>query len=256
MLQKRGDGSTGWSTSNKFLLWARALDGDKALEIFRYQLAQKTYSNLFDYHAPFQIDGNFGSAAGVMELLVQSQPLNQQQMNNQNAPIYILPALPSVWDKGEISGIKAKNGAEVSIKWEQGKATEIKIKPAADGDITIGYDKGNIKSIDGAEAVFEDGMLTIANAEKGKTYTLSADEPTIERKITALTADSVTAVGGSTDKLIIAGYSNRAMVKCEVADGLTKTLSGYDGCDTIKAFLWNGLSGMKPYDSKEITVTQ
>ena len=252
VLQNRGDDSTGWSCSNKFLLWARTLEGDKALELFRFQLAKKTYSNLFDTHAPFQIDGNFGSAAGVMELLMQSQPLNQQQMNTQTAPIYILPALPKVWDKGEISGIKAKNGAEVSIKWENNKATEIKIKPAVDGDITIGYDKGNIKSIDGAEAVFEDGMLTITNAEKGKTYTLSSDEPTIERKITALTADSVTAVGGGTDKLIIAGYSGGAMVKCEVADGLTKTLSGYDGCDTIKAFLWNSLGGMKPYDSKEL----
>ena len=82
--------------------------------------------------------------------------------------------------------------------------------------------------------------------------TVCSDEPTIERKITALTADSVTAVGGGTDKLIIAGYSGGAMVKCEVADGLTKTLSGYDGCDTIKAFLWNSLGGMKPYDSKEL----
>ena len=70
------DDSTGWSCSNKFLLWARCLDGDKALELFRYQLAQKTYANLFDTHAPFQIDGNFGSAAGVMELLMQSQTGN------------------------------------------------------------------------------------------------------------------------------------------------------------------------------------
>ncbi|MBR0469711.1 MAG: glycoside hydrolase family 95 protein, partial [Clostridia bacterium] len=115
VLQNRGDDSIGWSCSNKFLLWARTLEGDKALELFRYQLAKKTYSNLFDTHAPFQIDGNFGSAAGVMELLMQSQ----------TGAIYILPALPSVWDKGEVSGIKAKNGAEVSIKWEQGKATEI-----------------------------------------------------------------------------------------------------------------------------------
>lgn len=97
VLENRGDDSTGWSCSNKFLLWARCLDGDKALELFRYQLAQKTYANLFDTHAPFQIDGNFGSAAGVMELLMQSQ----------TGTVYILPALPTEWNSGEISGIKA-----------------------------------------------------------------------------------------------------------------------------------------------------
>lgn len=160
VLQKRGDDSTGWSCSNKFLLWARTLEGDKALELFRYQLAKKTYSNLFDTHAPFQIDGNFGSAAGVMELLMQSQ----------NGDIYILPALPKAWDKGEISGIKAKNGAEVSIKWSDGKADEIKIIPAVDGDITIGYEKNNTLMLNGGDVVFTDNEYTIENAKAGVEY--------------------------------------------------------------------------------------
>lgn len=128
-LDKRGDEATGWSVANKFLMWTRVLDGDKALQLFRYQLAQKTYSNLFDFHAPFQIDGNFGSAAGVMELLMQSQ----------TGTIYILPALPSLWDKGSISGIKAKTGAEISIKWTGNRADEVTITPVVDGDVTIGY---------------------------------------------------------------------------------------------------------------------
>ncbi|MCH5211084.1 MAG: glycoside hydrolase family 95 protein [Oscillospiraceae bacterium] len=160
VLENRGDASTGWSCSNKFLLWARALDGDKALELFRYQLAQRTYANLFDAHTPFQIDGNFGSAAGVMELLMQSQ----------TGDIYILPALPTVWDKGQISGIKAKNGAEVSIKWENNEATEIKITPAVDGDITVGYEKDNTFTLDGDDVTFTDGKYTIANAEAGTEY--------------------------------------------------------------------------------------
>lgn len=160
VLEKRGDDSTGWSCSNKFLLWARALDGDKALELFRYQLAKKTYSNLFDTHAPFQIDGNFGSAAGVTELLMQSH----------TGDIYILPALPKVWDSGEISGIKAKNGAEVSIKWQNGKATEVKIIPAVDGDITIGYEKDNKLTLDGTEVDFENDKYTIKNAIAGVEY--------------------------------------------------------------------------------------
>lgn len=165
VLEKRGDDSTGWSCSNKFLLWARTLEGDKALELFRFQLAQKTYANLFDTHAPFQVDGNFGSAAGVMELLMQSQ----------TGDIYILPALPKAWDKGEISGIKAKNGAEVSIKWNNGKATEIKIVPAADGDITIGYDKDNTFTLNGANINFVNNKYTIENAKKGEIYTFSAE---------------------------------------------------------------------------------
>lgn len=160
VLTNRGDDSTGWSCSNKFLLWARCLEGDKALELFRFQLAQKTYANLFDTHAPFQIDGNFGSAAGVMELLMQSH----------TGDIYILPALPSAWDKGEISGIKAKNGAEVSIKWDNGKATEIKIVPAVDGDITIGYEKDNKLTLNGADVNFVNNEYTIENAVRGTEY--------------------------------------------------------------------------------------
>ncbi len=164
VLENRGDDSTGWSCSNKFLLWARCLDGDKALELFRYQLAKKTYSNLFDTHSPFQIDGNFGSAAGVMELLMQSQ----------TGTIYILPALPEVWDSGEISGIKAKNGAEISIKWENGEASEITVIPASDGDITIGYEKDNTLTLNGAAVEFTDGLYTIANAAAGEKYVFTA----------------------------------------------------------------------------------
>ncbi len=248
VLQKRGDDSTGWSCSNKFLLWARTLEGDKALELFRYQLAKKTYSNLFDTHAPFQIDGNFGSAAGVMELLMQSQ----------TGDIYILPALPQAWDKGEISGIKAKNGAEVSIKWNNNKATEIKIVPANDGDITIGYDKDNIISMNGNAIEFTNGKYIIANAKKGKIYTFStAQGSEVKREITELTANSVKATGYGNENLIVAGYDeNGVMQKCDVIDRLESNLIGYDECKTIKAFLWDSLNSMKPYDCKEIELTK
>ena len=164
VLEKRGDASTGWSCSNKFLLWARTLEGDKALELFRYQLAKKTYSNLFDTHDPFQIDGNFGSAAGIMELLMQSQ----------TGTIYILPALPTVWDKGEISGIKSKNGATVSIKWSDNKADEIRITPAFDGDLTIGYDKNNTLTLNGTDVTFNDGKYTITDAKAGTEYVFTS----------------------------------------------------------------------------------
>lgn len=248
VLEKRGDDSTGWSCSNKFLLWARTLEGDKALELFRYQLAKKTYSNLFDTHAPFQIDGNFGSAAGVMELLMQSQ----------TGDIYILPALPKAWDKGEISGIKAKNGADVSIKWAYNKATEIKIVPAVDGDITIGYDKENIISLNGKAITFTNDKYTIKNAKKGKIYTFSTEQGAeIKNEITELTLNSVKATGDENNTLIVAGYnSDDVMQKVEIIDGLESNLIGYDECATIKAFLWDSLNGMKPYDCKEIKLTK
>jgi len=248
VLEKRGDDSTGWSCSNKFLLWARTLEGDKALELFRYQLAKKTYSNLFDTHAPFQIDGNFGSAAGVMELLVQSQ----------TGDIYILPALPKVWDKGGISGIKAKNGAEVSIKWADNKATEIKIIPAIDGDITIGYDKENIISVNGKAITFTDNKYTIKNAKKGSIYTFSTEPGTeIKQEITEITENSIGASGYGDETLIIAGYdSEGVMQKVEVINGLQGSLMGYDECATVKAFLWDSLNSMKPYDCKKIELTK
>jgi alpha-L-fucosidase 2 len=167
-LEKRGDDATGWSIANKFLMWTRVLDGNKALELFRYQLAQRTYSNLLDFHAPFQIDGNFGSAAGVMELLMQSQ----------TGTIYILPALPSAWDKGNISGIKAKTGAEVSIKWASHRAEEVTITPAITGDVSLGYNVKSITVSDGnrtTKITSNNGVFVIKNAKSGVALKITFD---------------------------------------------------------------------------------
>lgn len=248
VLNKRGDDSTGWSCSNKFLLWARALDGDRALALFRYQLAKKTYANLFDTHDPFQIDGNFGSAAGVMELLMQSQ----------TGTIYLLPALPTVWDKGEISGIKAKNGAEISIAWADNKLTSAKITPVRDGDIEIGYDieDTNLKitAADGSETVLKeaDGVYVLKNASAGTEYkivpTNDEPEPSASPQI-ELTKDlvSVKFSGEPSGVLILAGYNeNGVMIKAEIIRGYASEISGYDGCAELKAFLWDGTDGMKP----------
>lgn len=245
VLQKRGDDSTGWSCSNKFLLWARTLEGDKALELFRYQLAQKTYANLFDTHAPFQIDGNFGSAAGAMELLMQSHTGQTE----------ILPALPKVWDKGEISGIKAKDGSEVSIKWSDAKAQEFTIIPAADGDITVRYEKDNRTFLlNGTYVEFDqDGLYTIKGAKANQAYTFAATAPV---QLT-LTKEHV-SVSGYTGSgvLVVAGYdANGAMVKAEVFDASEANLSGYEGCTALKAFLWDSMDDMKPIcPSKECRI--
>lgn len=226
VLQKRGDDSTGWSCSNKFLLWARTLEGDKALELFRYQLAKKTYSNLFDTHAPFQIDGNFGSAAGVMELLMQSQ----------TGDIYILPALPSVWDKGEISGVKAKNGAEVSIKWSDNEAESFTIIPAADGDVTIGYDRENgTFKLNGEKYVdMRNGKkYTIENAKAGMVYMFTATEVQSKPEIT-VTDSSVSVKNASEGILMVAGYDiNGVLIRSEFIDGYSAELKGYENCHNL-----------------------
>ena len=121
-LRLRGDGATGWSMGWKINLWARALDGDHARTILNNALRHSNgdagvFYNLFDSHAPFQIDGNFGACAGMAEMLMQSN----------SGTIRILPALPTAWASGHINGMKAVGDFTVSIAWNDGKATRITI---------------------------------------------------------------------------------------------------------------------------------
>ncbi len=123
-LDARGDASTGWSRAWKINFWARLHDGDRAHRLLAGLISDSTLPNLWDNHPPFQIDGNFGATAGMIEMLVQSQ----------SGEIVVLPAKPQAWKQGSISGIRARGDVTVSIRWDQCGASEIDAHVRSSGD--------------------------------------------------------------------------------------------------------------------------
>ena len=126
-MNARGDEATGWSRAWKISIWARLQDGNRTYKILNGMVKCSINQNLFDTCPPFQIDGNFGYAAGVCEMLVQSHM----------GFIHLLPAFPDAWQSGSVKGLRARGGFEVDMAWEKGKVVKLTIKSNMGGRCRI-----------------------------------------------------------------------------------------------------------------------
>jgi len=129
-LNARGDKSTGWATAWRLALWARMGEGDRAHAILLGLLGpERTYPNMFDAHPPFQIDGNFGGTAGIIEMVLQSW----------GDEIHVLAALPKAWPEGAMQGIRARGAIEADVEWSGGRLRRLALRGKPGTRVPVRY---------------------------------------------------------------------------------------------------------------------
>jgi alpha-L-fucosidase 2 len=138
-LNTRGDITTGWAIAWRINCWARLHDGERTFSIIRHLFSpSRTYPNMFDAHPPFQIDGNFGGASGITEMLLQSRALTATG-GNSPFEIELLPALTTAWSTGNVKGLRARGGFDVDLQWKEGKLAGTTIRSTAGNPVRLRY---------------------------------------------------------------------------------------------------------------------
>lgn len=282
----RGDEATGWSRAIKTATWTRLLgdDGsgtgttgaDHAYRMFQGQIEKFTYDNLYDAHAPFQADGNFGATAALCEFMMQSG----------TGKIDILPALPTAWkNKGKVKGLMARGGFEMNLEWINGKATKIELTSTAGNDCTLNYpyfaDDVTVMSGGNPVSYTRNGNSITFSTEKDSVYTVNAGNGNVyECEISDIVLDKGDTLGKagveeaqSIKEVIVTKHSNTSdtavlytvaydengvLAAIDTADvdfseylldtskAVPVNMTLPEGTKTVKAFLWNSFDGMKP----------
>lgn len=184
---------TGWSIAWRVNLAARMCEASTAYSKIKSLFTVGTYPNGFDRHPPFQIDGNFGGASGIQECLIQSYA----------DTVNIIPALPSQWACGEFNNLKARGNFEVSAKWNEGKAYDIKVKSLNGGQIKLRTSANtgvtDVKNDKGESVPFtkeSSNTVVVFDTTKDSTYSLvglagTAPQPVDNSKWTRTPKDIV-----------------------------------------------------------------
>jgi alpha-L-fucosidase 2 len=228
-LTARGDGGTGWSKAWKINFWARLLDGDHAHKMLGEQLKSSTLDNLWDTHPPFQIDGNFGATSGVAEMLLQSQ----------HDVVHALPALPSAWPTGSVTGLRARGNVTVDLAWRNRAAERITLRAGRTGALKVRSElatRGHrVQDDQGATITPARAGDTLTwNAQAGRTYTITAEgspggpcaAPPASRAVVAWDPASGTAIADSSGSGRAATVTGGASYESAAPTGSGLVLNG------------------------------